>query len=620
MSRVVAGESVPLGDTISPRVGTGRKPSLRQLVVILLFAAIALYAPTLRYGFVWDDVYFVVKNTTIRSWKTWREDFRSGRAYAAMIDPRFFRPARNWSYRLDWQIARLQPAWWHAHNVALHAANTVLVFFLLHAILRMGVCCARPRSHAPLPATLSFIIAMAWSYHPVQTESVCWIKSRDELLFTFFALLALLSAYRGAISFRRGVRRWAFPASAISAALALLCKEMAVSLPIIVAAASWVLPLASRARRRLGVLAAVFAIEVVIYVIIRHRVLGATAMCGYLAGNFLLEMLTMLRAFAHYMVLAIWPKTLVADYSHFEPTRYVFDARWWVALGIISGVLKMTFSIRRSAPLVWWGVVWFFISLLPVSNIVPTMQFLAERFLYFPLIGVAIAFAGGIELGSRHFSTLSLTKRISEPSLTRAFSSWSRSVFLAAVSAVTLTALAGRTALRMGVWRDELSLYAATLRDAPRNGRALINVAMALANRASTPRDIEMAARWLHHLRASKDPVLRNVNAQMLVRAEAAVAMRQGRFAEAAQLWERALQFSQEDVDALIALGICRGLQGHHDQALELFVRAASVDPYAAGLRENIITALQSLGRLREAHDVQQGRLSIDCLATSQPR
>lgn len=620
MSPAIEGERVLPQDPVSPSTGSRRRPSLRYLVLILILASAALYAPTVRYGFVWDDVYFVVKNTTIRSWKTWRDDFRSGQAYAAMIDPRFFRPVRNWSYRLDWQIARLQPAWWHAHNVALHAANTVLVFFLLRIILRMGAYRTKPRSSDSLPNTLSFIMAMAWSFHPVQTESVCWIKSRDELLFTFFALLALLSAYGAAVSIRRGVRRWAFPASAISAALALLSKEMAVSLPVIVAAASWVLPLSPRAKRRLGVLAAVFAIEVAIYVIMRHRILGATAMCGYLSGSFVLEMLTMLRAFAHYMALAVWPKTLVADYSHFEPTRYVFDARWWIALGIISGVLKMTLSIRRIAPLVWWGVAWFFIALLPVSNVVPTMQFLAERFLYFPLIGVAIAVAGGIDLGSQHISFLSLTKRTSELPVMPAFFSWSRSVFLAAVSAVILTALAGRTALRMGVWRDELSLYAATLRDAPRNGRALINVAIALANRARNPHDVEMAAQWLQYLRASKDPVLRNVNAQMLIRAEAAVAMRQGRLDEAARLWERALQFSQQDVDVLIALGICRGSEGRHEHALELFLRAARMDPYAAGLRENIMTALQYVGRSREAQDILEGRLSIVDLTTSRPR
>ncbi|MCX7626494.1 MAG: tetratricopeptide repeat protein [Candidatus Sumerlaeaceae bacterium] len=602
---------------------SARAPSTRPLgylVLILLLAAVALYAPTVRYGFVWDDTYFLVRNTTIRSWSTWLDDFRSGQAYAAMFDPRFFRPVRNWTYRLDWQIAKLNPAWWHVHNVALHAANTVLVFFLLRIVLRLSISSSSTR-HDDFPTNaFSFVAALAWSFHPVQTESVCWIKSRDELLFTFFALIALVSSYSSGVSPQPVWRRRMFAVSAGSAMLAFLSKEMAVSLPLLLAFTAWLFARHYRLRRRLMILAGVFAVEAALYVILRHRVLGSTAMCGYLTGSFVLEMLTMLRAFAHYLALTVWPRTLVADYSHFEPTRFFFDQRCWVALGVLSGVIKLAYSFRHKAPLIWGGVAWFFISLLPVSNVIPTMQFLAERFLYFPLIGAAITFVGFLDLAKRTNFFLPSSRRRGEPAVMPAFRSWVQSVLVAVVAAAAVVVLAGRTALRMGVWHDELSLYAATLQDAPRNWRALTNVVIALANRASSQRDIDMAERWLQNLRNLKDPVLRNANARMLVRAEAAVAMRQGRFREAAKLWEHALQFSQQDVDALIALGVCRGMEGLHQEALELFLSAVSVDPMAAGLKQNVVTALQHLGRAAEAEAIQRGQLSVVDLITSRPR
>lgn len=586
------------------------------LSLLLALAVVALYLPSVRYGFVWDDTYYVLKNTTIRTWSTWLDDLRSIKAYAGMINAPMFRPVRNWSYRLDWSLAGPQPSWWHAHNVLLHALNAVLVFHLLlviaQAALRQERVVRRP---APIMA-LSFVAALAWAFHPVQTEAVCWVKSRDELLFTLFSLVAILAG----LSFARDPRLRAsrLAVAIVCAALALLSKEMAACLPLLFGILAFWGARARRRQVRLLWLSALTAVEVIAFVAWRHRVLGATAMCDYLSGNFYHEMLTMVRAFARYVSVSLWPARLVADYSHFDPTRSLAEPRWWFALAMLAAPVVIAVSARRRMPLVSIGFTWFFLALAPVSNVIPTMQYLAERFLYFPLIGLAMVFLGVCLWLQAVLESLPANASVR---LLPSRSLRSMSGFLVAfLAALTITALAGRTVLRMGEWRDELSLHAATLRDAPRNGRALLNVVMALANRASSPRDIEMAEQWLDLLRRSNDPVLRRVNMQMWVRAEGAVAMRQGRFREAQPLWERALQYNAEDVDALIALGICHGLQGRDQQALECFLRAAQVDPLAPQLKENVIVALQQLGRTSEAQALLSGKLTLTDIATTRPR
>lgn len=583
----------------------------RALAVgVLVAAVLALYAPSVRFSFVWDDVYFVLMNRTIRSWSTLAEDFRSSRAYAGMVDPRFYRPMRNISYRIDWSLAGPRPAWWHAHNVLLHAVNAVVVFSLLDAMLRRET--GRGSAMAAPPArrmAMAWTAALTWAVHPVHTEAVAWVKSRDELLFTLFGLVVGLAAWRGAA--REMSRKAAFLAAIVFAALALLSKEMAASLGLLVAAMAVVFSWDRPTRRWLAALAGAVLLETLVFLLVRHRALGGTAMCGYLSGHFSWEMLTMVRAAARYVEAVIWPVRLYADYSHFEPTRTVWEWRWWGALATVVVVLTLlAVAWQRGHRGLAFGLLWFWLALLPVSNVVPTMQYLAERFLYFPTVGVAMAGAFGLGRLGYEFT---LRLRGAAASIT------ARSVRVPAwcvVASLAMTLAVGRTATRLGEWRDELTLYAATWRDAPRNGRALVNLAMASTNVGAPAR----AQRLLTLLRNSSDPVLRNVNPQMLLRAEAATAMALGRYTEASELWRRALAYSAQDIDAWSALGFCQGMLGHHDRALECFLAALEVDPQGPGLRRNAAVALRMLGREREAVALERGELSPRDLATTRTR
>ncbi|MGC8740833.1 MAG: hypothetical protein ACP5UB_05175 [Candidatus Sumerlaeaceae bacterium] len=581
------------------------------LGLIVGLTAAALYLPTLRYGFVWDDVYFVVKNTTIRTWSTWRDDFTTSTAYAAMVNAAMFRPARNWSYRLDWMLAGLNPVWWHAHNVLLHAVNSMLVFTWLLSLLKW-LHLQQADSGNDYRRPLAFIAALVWAVHPVHTEAVCWIKDRDELLFTFFSLLGLLLTVAEAR--RKAPRMWARVGILLFTSLALLSKEMAASLPLLVGLLAIFAPRGCTKRPYFGGIMTFQIAVVVAYMFLRHRALGGTAQCGYLSGAFLTEMFTMVRAAAHYVVLTLWPARLVADYSHFESTRTLFELRWWLALGVVLATFLFALIARRRAPLCTFGILWFWLALLPVSNVIPTMQFLAERFLYFPLIGAALALAGVCRAALAHRHTVG-TEVLA---WRRAFAGrialrTPRHTQLALVMALIITALVARSVLRIGVWREEVTLYAATLRDAPRNGRAFINVVITLANRG----DAVTASNMITRFYASTDPVLRSVNPQMLLRAEAAVATRLGEFAKAAELWRRALQTAPADVDALFALGICEGNLGNHESALRCFIEAARQDPYLPNLRRNMFLALQNLGRHAEANALARGALSISDLATT---
>jgi len=582
-------------------VGPTRAEEIRGrkwlLPLVASLVAVALYLPTLSFQFVWDDVYFVVRNTTIRSWTTIPEDFTSPKAYAAMVDPRFYRPLRNISYRIDWSVAGANPRWWHAHNVILHAVNTSLVYLLILSVIKL-FCIQSPSRGTTISASVAaFVATLLWAVHPVHTEAVAWIKSRDELLFTLWSLACIICVIRELL--RPSCRFRTVAVSAVIGALALLSKEMAVSLPLLVFFIALLFKWEGRHKRFLLLSGAILLVETALFVAIRHIVLGGTPMCGYLSGSFVHEMLTMVRAASRYVTVTLFPWKLYADYSHFDPTRSLADPRLWVAALIVSATLVLAGISWRKNRLVCFGIGWFWIALLPVSNVVPTMQYLAERFLYFPTIGAAIAVGGLLHRMDLKSVATENYEGENVPSSKRLRAG---ALYLALLGAV-VAAFTGRTALRLGDWRDEFSLYTATLRDAPRNGRALINVAMALANRGEAAE----AERLLEYLESSRDPLLRNVNPQMLLRAEAAVAMRTGRFAEAKTLWQKALEIAPDDVDARCALGVCLGMEGNHEAALEQFTEALRQDPLYPFARSNAAAALRMLGRNREAEAVEHG-------------
>lgn len=588
-------------------------PTSRQLGLLLFFVSLALYLPSLRYQFVWDDVYYVLQNPAIRTWRTVPHDFVSAKAYGApMIAHLIFRPLRNVSYRLDWSIAGPQPGWWHAHNILLHAVNGVFLFYLFRSVGPWLTSLFGKPPPTVSANSLAFLAALVWVVHPVHTESVAWVKSRDELLFSFCSITSLLIVAQAVAGHLRPLYAWG--GSITACGLALLSKEMAISLPLLIALWAWCARRERPALRFLAGVGGAMVAVVAIFVAWRHRVLGATAMCDYLSGSFAHEMLTMVRAAARYVTLTLWPAHLVADYAHFEATRSLLEGRWWFALAIVVATWGVAFWLWRREPIISVGIFWFWLALVPVSNVIPTMQYLAERFLYFPLTGAALSFYG-------------LLGMLSRSAQAEAPSRWplARAVpllrppgapALAFVAALVVSLLAARTALRLGVWRDERLLYAATLRDAPRNGRALINVAIALSN-SGRP---DLAQNWLDYFAASKDPILRKVNSHMLVRARATAAMGLGRYEEASQLWREALSMVPNDTDALMALAICEGNRGSHEQALHYFLEAARVDPEIPGLRRNIAIALYNTGREGQARALERGELTLKDLVTTASR
>lgn len=348
--------------------------------------AAAAYANALGNGFAYDDNLILVANPVVT-------ESRFGEAllgpwwYGALGGAGLWRPLTLGSFTLEWTLWDGSPLGFHAVSVVGHALASLLVLLVLARLASLG---------AALAGALFFAV------HPVHVEAVANVVGRSEI----YATLALLAAclvylHPGFRSGRlRGVR------------MGLICllylaglgsKESAVTLPAALLVLEAVRPSREPLRERLrgeGVLLAGLAGVLAGYLLLRAAVLGAVtggAAAPELLGLTPLQrVLTALTLWPEYARLMLFPVSLSADYAPAVLTVARGLTGGVVAGGVVLGGLAfLAWALGRPAPLAAAGIAWFFVTVLPVSNLLfPAGLLLGERTLYLPSVGASLAVAG----------------------------------------------------------------------------------------------------------------------------------------------------------------------------------------------------------------------------------
>src|SRR6266850_3137601 len=187
---------------------------LQALAYLAVFAAaVAVYLPALRYGFLinWDDPTYIVNNPLIRAWS------RSN-LLEIFTKPYFanFLPLHLVSYMVDYSLWGLNPTGYHLQSIALHALNAVLAMLVVRRMLGSSA--------------VAFLAALLFAVHPSHVEAVAWISIRKDLLSTMFALLTLYFYLRA--SSATPIRWGSYAASVVCFTLGLLSKVSIVTLPL----------------------------------------------------------------------------------------------------------------------------------------------------------------------------------------------------------------------------------------------------------------------------------------------------------------------------------------------------------------------------------------------------
>jgi tetratricopeptide (TPR) repeat protein len=400
-------------------------------IVALVAAVTLVYANTLRNSFTYDDFPYILNNAQVTS-PTLKGFF------AATIGSNVFRPLTFATFSFNWLLGTIHPAGYHLLNLMLHAAVTLLLYFLLCKLLE-GVLDAE---------LIAFAAALLFAVLPIHTEAVASITGRSELLAAGFVFAAWLLHLQG--------RPWAALACF---ALALLSKESAVAfVPLAVAGdylrGKW---------KPAGRYAAIVAVAM-LYVAVLWKVQGGRF--GEISTHFVdnplvglsatWRVLNALRVAWKYVGLQVYPAVLSSEYSYNAIPTYT--AWRYVALPALAALVAIVLWIwalwsKRTG----WALAGtiYLAGFAVTSNIfIPTGTIMGERLAYLPSAGLCL-------LAALLWAKLADQRR--------AFA-WS-------LLGIVLLVFGLRAIARNEDWRSNFTLFSATVRAVPGSARAHSDIA-----------------------------------------------------------------------------------------------------------------------------------------------
>lgn len=357
--------------------------SIKKKVFLLEFTLVIIvfvvYANSLSGGFILDDWHQVFQNPWIKGFGHIREIILSGAWEFEKKLTNYYRPLMHLTYMLIWNALGESPVYYHWVNIALHAANTVLVFVLSRRLMKIFF-----KEEHLLPA---FIGSAIFAIHPIHTEAVDWIASVPELSFTFFGLSSFYFYLRS--DGRMDASYWV---SAFLFFIALLGKETAVALlPVLVLYD--ILARGQKAGLAMLKKYAPFALVLFAYATLRYFALKGLELhvFNHIAVFFII--INIFPLFFNYFLKLFFPADFWA-WHIFNPYATVLNPGVVISILFFAAFVFILVMALKKDKASAFCLLFLTLPLLPALNIpvMPKCVF-AERYLYFPSVGLSLLVA-----------------------------------------------------------------------------------------------------------------------------------------------------------------------------------------------------------------------------------
>ena len=336
--------------------------SARRWFVFLLLCVALLYAPLMLADYAWDDEGLVLaRQAAIESTESasLHGDLWMSAGDEAQTSG-YYRPAFLWTLDVDQALWPGNPGAAHMQSLAWHLAAVLALFLLLVQLV---------------PTAPALVGVALFAFHPAQSEAVAWISARNDLMVAALGLGAVAALMPQRLSVGR---------VALGTVLmlgALLSKESAVAIPVLLVGIGWVRGRHSLARGRLTAI--------------------AVALCGYVAlrasagfplpETILPDLGEATRVAVHYLALLGFPRPLSVGRTLPElvvPLQSILFA------GVVCG--GALWAVRRGGRLAAVALGFGALAFVPVLGSIGVYGQLGDRFLYLPLAGISLAVAAGL--------------------------------------------------------------------------------------------------------------------------------------------------------------------------------------------------------------------------------
>ena len=482
---------------------------------------------------MWDDDTLIRNNIYIKDFSRVPKVFSGNIEAGAGKKTSFYRPIQVLTYMLDYRFWELDEKGYHVTNAAWHISVALALFWLVNILF-----------HERLIALLAGLFFVA---HPIHAEAVSYISGRAEPLSAFFILLSFIfyvknlqvkntSLYFGII---------------LSYVVALLSKESSIIFPVVLLFYHFSFKEKIKPKQFLAVLGVTS-----VYLLWRFTLLkDLLSYTSYIPGaaaaptTLLQRMPGCFAAVASYLKLLILPFDLHMEYGN---NLFSFgDVKVILGIVILFGSLIYAFRKKTSNTLVFFSIGWFFIVLLPVSNLYPINAYMAEHWLYLPSIGFFLVLSQGLSLLYRNRE-------------------WR--IFAAVLSVILLTSLTCLTRGQNGYWREPITFYERTLQYAPDSHRLYNN----LGNAYSVIGKTDEAMRAYHK---SIEVNKTGYNYAQPYNGLAVAYINSGEREKAVGMLKKTIEIDPGYTEAYYNLGQVYGAMNKSGKSIEAFEKAVAINP-----------------------------------------
>lgn len=546
----------------TPLIMFNVKNKARSEFIICLFLVVIILASYWQlpsHGFLsFDDNEYITQNTHVHEGITWKNIVWM----FSITDSGYWQPLTWMSHMLAYQLFGTNPSMHHLINLLLHMANSLLLFLVLKRMTGAQ--------------WQSAFVAVMFSLHPLNVESVAWASERKNVLSTFFWMLTIMTYVRYAE--QPNFHRYLLVLFVF--VLGLMSKPMLITLPFVLLLLDhWPL-----CRFKLSQPGCVHQKDYNSIRINSHQSLGLrlvlekipllllSATCIYISALSIqrykivisiasvpmkLRIANALVSYVLYIKKMIWPQNLAVFYP------YPSTLPAWQTIGaflLLACVTFLAFRWIRLKPYLTVGWLWYIGTFIPATGLIQAGLWpaMADRFSYVPLIGLFIIIAWGVH---------------------DLFGRWRyRKAGFTAASITLVTIFIVMTWLQLKHWQDGVALFTHNVRVTHKNSLAHKELADALEQQGNLDKAI------FHYFKALKiNPDFAEAHNNL-----GYILVRRKHYKEAIDHYKAALRIKPHYAEAHNNLGTAFLFQGDEKEAVVHYFEALKYNPNYAGTYYNL--------------------------------
>lgn len=402
------------------------KVRLRLFVYLIIFIGIALFLNSLTNSFIGDDFDQIVSNTSLLNPFNLQNFFTGSTFYGGGGESQsglHYRPLMLFFYSIIYTLFGLKPIFFHIFQLILHISNTIMIFLFLRYFFKNSV---------------SFLLSLVFLVHPINNETVVYIANLQDTLYLFFGLLATLLVQAGKI---RGMLRGIFFLTLLLL-LSIFSKETGILFIVILLLQSF---LFKKIPPKIAIISSITSSSLYIFIrfIIADIYIPTQAIAPIANASFLERLLNLPAILFYYIKTLLYPVQLAT--TQFWIHRTIDISNFWLPL--ISTLLTLAAIVYLGIHLkkfpksfnnYLFFVIWLTIGVGIHIHLIPLEMTVADRWMYFPLIGIL----GLLGLTIENTKILRLHKKI-----------------LLTLAIIAICLLSYRSYIRNFDWKDPITLY-----------------------------------------------------------------------------------------------------------------------------------------------------------------